>query len=1112
MNKQNIPPVRTTFSTDVKDTGNMSRCSIDNGLPANVTISGEHMEPDDVAFGVKHVKLGEHSTENNTQPTATKRPSDLEAALETGRLDLADYFWRAHHAHCRNISLNSFDLMKSAIQSRKFAVVRFLTERNISVICSNEDGETPLHLAAQLGTLDIVEFLATSGAQIDAVDCHNNTPLHMACIHGRTKSVMALCGVRASLNIFNDENRTPLLCAVHEGYRGCTRILVNAGARTDVTDQEGNAPIHIATLRNDNAIVQILCKSHAALDSLNSGGYNALNLAAKLGHLQVARTLLLYGADPGIKSPNGVTPDVVAFAQGHKEVGMLLTRMKPEKRKKWCEQLLDTNYPIPRIKIKLFGSTMTGKTQLTTSLRAGSLSAFLRKKLNSVGELAGFTVEQITRRRTCQPDEWEPEVMHENYTRGFDVHITNEYTLWDFSGYNTYFFLYDNFIGDTNCIHLVLFSLLDRPEWRRASVQFWLNFLYARIAPSGPLMFRGRPINMGRVVLVGTYADCVQCTRDSNACYVEDDATEMLHEMRKKYESKLDICPSVFLLNARDATSLEMKQLKARLTDWRTEIIQGLPRTNALLTEVASLIPEWTADMLLQLETWDRFADRVRENVNPLCSEEHVETLVQHLQYTGNVIAIESPSSNNMIALNPQWLGIFIIGRMFSSNSLQNARITGSYTVDDLQLFVRAVNTVNLVLLLEALGVAVCCVVRDEPVVEQIKRRSRNYQNSGKTDFFDQASQHFLDGSQSPATNHQVSVYLATELVRNMEHLNLDDVQLEVPRYNAIPMSIPPWESVSDPRSMRFLGFQLSTERGQMLHLMPRLQVHLRISVADFFTKGRWNRAGEENKPSFRRWEMVQMKNATRIIIYEGAIEVAAALSEDGQSLQLLARSAVKHVRKTFSLMHQLISEISDHIHSICPSLLISGAPLYASDLASNQEMPAAWGSKQLIDAFRKLHQRTVNTEQKKAGPTSMDLEPENQLFQDLFLGDERILREAMSCYQLPLTALRFPVVHHLAHEIDCFERKDTKLEEFVKAMGITSDPEEYVTLVRKGHFAPHTISFFESVIHAEQISSTANTETLVNALEVFQSFHLTKCIYQSHLLLRLFTRRNVDS
>lgn len=37
-------------------------------------------------------------------------------------------------------------------------------------LCLLQNGETPLHFAAQLGYLDIVEYLATGGAQIDATD------------------------------------------------------------------------------------------------------------------------------------------------------------------------------------------------------------------------------------------------------------------------------------------------------------------------------------------------------------------------------------------------------------------------------------------------------------------------------------------------------------------------------------------------------------------------------------------------------------------------------------------------------------------------------------------------------------------------------------------------------------------------------------------------------------------------------------------------------------------------------------------------------------------------------------------------------------------------------
>ncbi|KAF6768093.1 hypothetical protein AHF37_07939 [Paragonimus kellicotti] len=179
----------------------------------------------------------------------------------------------------------------------------------------------------------------------------------------------------------------------------------------------------------------------------------------------------------------------MAFAQGHKKVGLLLTRMKPGKVKYWREQLLHETKQLPRIKLKIFGSTMVGKTQLTNSLMSGFISAFLRKKLATVSELTGFNAEQGCphRRRPILPHEWTLEAQHENYTRGINVHQTSAYSLWDFSGYEPYFFFYDHFIGDVNCIHLVVFSLLDTPDWRRASVRFWLDFLYARIPVFEPL-------------------------------------------------------------------------------------------------------------------------------------------------------------------------------------------------------------------------------------------------------------------------------------------------------------------------------------------------------------------------------------------------------------------------------------------------------------------------------------------------------------------------------------------------------------------------------------------------------------------------------------------------
>ena len=47
--------------------------------------------------------------------------------------------------------------------------------------------------------------------------------------------------------------------------------------------------------------------------------------------------------------------------------------------------------------------------------------------------------------------------------------------------------LYDHFLGDTNCLHLVTFSLQDTSDEQLAQVIFWLNFLKARVPPAMPI-------------------------------------------------------------------------------------------------------------------------------------------------------------------------------------------------------------------------------------------------------------------------------------------------------------------------------------------------------------------------------------------------------------------------------------------------------------------------------------------------------------------------------------------------------------------------------------------------------------------------------------------------
>ena len=45
-----------------------------------------------------------------------------------------------------------------------------------------------------------------------------------------------------------------------------------------------------------------------------------------------------------------------------------------------------------------------------------------------------------------------------------------EVSIWEFSGHENYFMLYDHFIGNSNCIHVVMFSLAESLSVQMAQV------------------------------------------------------------------------------------------------------------------------------------------------------------------------------------------------------------------------------------------------------------------------------------------------------------------------------------------------------------------------------------------------------------------------------------------------------------------------------------------------------------------------------------------------------------------------------------------------------------------------------------------------------------------
>lgn len=240
---------------------------------------------------------------------------------------------------------SSLPPLHEALASRSVDAANFLALSGADLEATNRTKETAIITATKNGFPPAsITLLCELGAKLDAVDIFGRSALHYAASShssassppssssGRPSSeddkvetVKILCSNGANPNLADETGHMPLHQAVHNVHLAAARQLLDCGADINAATKSGRTPLYLAIAKRSTDIVSLLCERGAVINRC-VGDTTPLLAAITAGCTDIARVLIQAGgADPNLSGGKGNFPLLMASALGNDElVEMLL--------------------------------------------------------------------------------------------------------------------------------------------------------------------------------------------------------------------------------------------------------------------------------------------------------------------------------------------------------------------------------------------------------------------------------------------------------------------------------------------------------------------------------------------------------------------------------------------------------------------------------------------------------------------------------------------------------------------------------------------------------------------------------------------------------------------
>lgn len=229
----------------------------------------------------------------------------------------------------RDVDINEGDengqtFLMYAAQIGHFNVVDELLLQGANVDAEDEDNWTALLYAAKEGHFDIVNKLIESGAKLDHRDMGGWTALMWACYKGYVELASLLLKHGSSANVYDKNHISCLVWAAGRGHLEIVRDLLVHGAKVNAGDKYGTTPLVWASRKGYLDIVDELLRAGSNVDTAGMYSWTSLIVATKGGFSDVVEVLLEYKPNVNAIDMSGGTALTLACKEGYIDIAISL--------------------------------------------------------------------------------------------------------------------------------------------------------------------------------------------------------------------------------------------------------------------------------------------------------------------------------------------------------------------------------------------------------------------------------------------------------------------------------------------------------------------------------------------------------------------------------------------------------------------------------------------------------------------------------------------------------------------------------------------------------------------------------------------------------------------